>query len=715
MATAQKSQESLEKKLHKIRITRNIGIAAHIDAGKTTTTERILYYTGLIHRMGEVHEGAATMDWMPQEKERGITITAATTRVFWDYKGQRYRINIIDTPGHVDFTIEVERSMRVLDGAVVVLCAVGGVEPQTETVWRQANRYNVPRIVFINKMDRVGADFFRVVNEIKEKLGANPVPIQLPIGSEDSFVGVVDLIRMRALYWDTDELGKEYRVADIPDDMKDLAEEWRTKLLESIAELDDALMEKYFEDPESITEEEIEKALRQGTIDFKIVPVLTGSALRNRGIQPLVDAVVAYLPSPLDLPPIKGVNPKTGETEERHPDPEAPFAALAFKIMTDPYVGRLVYFRVYSGHLDAGSPVLNTRTNKKERVSRLYQMHANKQQMIDFVEAGDIAAGVGFKDVRTGDTLCDEKHPIILESINIPEPVISMALEPSSQAEFDKLSMALSKLAEEDPTFRVHVDQETGQTIVSGMGELHLEIILDRLRREFKVNAKAGKPQVAYREAITKTVTHRELLKKQTGGRGKYAEIVAEFSPPDEGQKGLQFIDDIFGGAIPKEFIPAIQKGIEQAMQNGVLAGYPMVGLKVRVFDGSYHEVDSDSQAFEMCARAAFRNACKQAGPILLEPIMKVEVVTPEEYVGEVIGDLNRRRGRVLGMEAKGNAKSVRAYVPLAELFGYVTQLRSLTSGRAFAIMEFSHYEPVPQNIQEEIVAQAKGKVKMEE
>ncbi len=715
MATAQKSQESLEKKLHKIKITRNIGIAAHIDAGKTTTTERVLYYTGLIHRMGEVHEGAATMDWMPQEKERGITITAATTRVFWDYKGQRYRINIIDTPGHVDFTIEVERSMRVLDGAVVVLCAVGGVEPQTETVWRQANRYNVPRIVFINKMDRVGADFFRVVNEIKEKLGANPVPIQLPIGSEDSFVGVIDLIRMRALYWDTDELGKEYRVAEIPEDMKDLAEEWRTKLLESIAELDDALMEKYFEDPESITEEEIEKALRQGTIDFKIVPVLAGSALRNRGIQPLLDAVVAFLPSPLDLPPIKGVNPKTGETEERYPDPEAPFAALAFKIMTDPYVGRLVYFRVYSGHLDAGSALLNTRTNKKERVSRLYQMHANKQQMIDFVEAGDIAAGVGFKDVRTGDTLCDEKHPIILESINIPEPVISMALEPSSQAEFDKLSMALSKLAEEDPTFRVHVDQETGQTIVSGMGELHLEIILDRLRREFKVNAKAGKPQVAYREAITKTVTHRELLKKQTGGRGKYAEIVAEFSPPDEGQKGLQFIDDIYGGAIPKEFIPAIQKGIEQAMQNGVLAGYPMVGLKVRVFDGSYHEVDSDSQAFEMCARAAFRNACKQAGPIILEPIMKVEVVTPEEYVGEVIGDLNRRRGRVLGMEAKGNAKSVRAYVPLAELFGYVTQLRSLTSGRAFAIMEFSHYEPVPQNIQEEIVAQARGKVKMEE
>ncbi|NPA35110.1 MAG: elongation factor G [Chlorobi bacterium] len=715
MATAQKNKESLEKKLQKIRITRNIGIAAHIDAGKTTTTERILYYTGLIHRMGEVHEGAATMDWMPQEKERGITITAATTRVFWDYKGQRYRINIIDTPGHVDFTIEVERSMRVLDGAVVVLCAVGGVEPQTETVWRQANRYNVPRIVFINKMDRVGADFFKVVNEIKEKLGANPVPIQLPIGSEDSFVGVIDLIRMRALYWDTDELGKEYRVAEIPEDMKELAEEWRTKLLESIAELDDSLMEKYFEDPESITEEEIEKALRQGTIDFKIVPVLAGSALRNRGIQPLMDAVVAYLPSPLDLPPIKGVNPKTGETEERHPDPEAPFAGLAFKIMTDPYVGRLVYFRVYSGRLDAGSAVLNTRTNKKERVSRLYQMHANKQQMIDFVEAGDIAAGVGFKDVRTGDTLCDEKHPIILESINIPEPVISMALEPSSQAEFDKLSMALSKLAEEDPTFRVHVDQETGQTIVSGMGELHLEIILDRLRREFKVNAKSGKPQVAYREAITQTVTHRELLKKQTGGRGKYAEIVAEFGPPEEGKKGLQFIDDIYGGAIPKEFIPAIQKGIEQAMQNGVLAGYPMVGLKVRVFDGSYHEVDSDSQAFEMCARAAFRNACKQAGPIILEPIMKVEVVTPEEYVGEVIGDLNRRRGRVLGMETKGNAKSVRAYVPLAELFGYVTQLRSLTSGRAFAIMEFSHYEPVPQNIQEEIVAQARGKVKMEE
>ncbi len=716
MATATKEvSPEKKKKLDKIRRTRNIGIAAHIDAGKTTTTERILYYTGLIHKMGEVHEGAATMDWMEQEKERGITITAATTRVFWDYKGERYRINIIDTPGHVDFTIEVERSMRVLDGAVVVLCAVGGVEPQTETVWRQANRYNVPRIVFINKMDRVGADFFRVVNEIKEKLGANPVPIQLPIGSEDSFVGVIDLVRMRALYWDTDELGKEYRIAEIPEDMKELAEEWRTKLLESIAELDEELLERYLEDPDSITEEDIEKALRQGTIDFKIVPVLCGTALRNRGIQPLLDAVVAYLPSPLDLPPVKGVNPETGEEEVRYPDPDEPFAALAFKIMTDPYVGRLVYFRVYSGHLDAGSATYNPRTRKKERVSRLYQMHANKQQMIDFVEAGDIAAGVGFKDVRTGDTLCDEKHPIVLESINIPEPVISMALEPASQAEFDKLSMALAKLAEEDPTFRVHIDQETGQTIVSGMGELHLDIILDRLRREFKVNAKAGKPQVAYREAITKTVTHRELLKKQTGGRGKYAEIVAEFSPPDEGKKGLEFIDDIYGGAIPREFIPAIQKGIEQAMQNGVLAGYPMIGLKVRVFDGSYHEVDSDAQAFEMCARAAFRNACRQADPILLEPIMKVEVVTPEEYVGEVIGDLNRRRGRILGMEQKGNARSVRAYVPLSELFGYVTQLRSLTSGRAFAMMEFSHYEPVPQNIQEEIVAQARGKAKIED
>ncbi len=700
----------------KLKRTRNIGIVAHIDAGKTTTTERILFYTGLIHKMGEVHEGTATMDWMVQEKERGITITAATTRVFWDYEGKRYRINIIDTPGHVDFTIEVERSLRVLDGAVVVMCAVGGVEPQTETVWRQANRYNVPRIVFVNKMDRVGANFFKVLDQIKQKLGATPVPIQLPIGEENSFIGVIDLIKMKALIWDTDELGKMYRVADIPDELKEQAEEWRNKLLESVAELDEKLLEKYIEDPQSISEQEIKSTLRKGTVEFQIVPVLCGSALRNRGIQPLLDAIIAYLPSPLDIEAVKGVDPETGKEITRPTDPEAPFSALAFKIMTDPYVGRLVYFRVYSGRLVAGSQVYNPRTRSKERISRLYQMHANKQQMIDYVEAGDIAAGVGFKDIKTGDTLCDEKNPIILESINVPEPVISMAIEPPSKADFDKLSIALSKLAEEDPTFRVKVDPETGQTIISGMGELHLEIILDRLRREFKVEAKAGKPQVAYRETITKTVVHRELLKKQTGGRGKYAEIVAEFMPPDDTKhpSGLEFIDDIYGGVIPKEFIPAIEKGIKEAMQTGPLAGYPMIGLKVRVFDGSYHEVDSDSQSFEMCAKAAFRHATAQADPILLEPIMKVEVVTPEEYVGDVIGDLNRRRGKILGMEEKGNARSILAYVPLAELFGYVTQLRSLTSGRAFAMMEFSHYEPVPSHIQEEIVARVKGKERAE-
>ncbi len=700
----------------KLKRTRNIGIVAHIDAGKTTTTERILFYTGLIHKMGEVHEGTATMDWMVQERERGITITAATTRVFWDYKGQRYRINIIDTPGHVDFTIEVERSLRVLDGAVIVLCGVGGVEPQTETVWRQANRYNVPRIVFVNKMDRVGADFFKAVRQIKEKLGANPVPIQLPIGEESNFVGVIDLIRMKALYWDTDELGKMYRVADIPEELREQAEQYRQNLLEAIAELDEELFNKYIEDPDSLTEDDILQGLRKGTVSFQLVPVLCGSALRNRGIQPLLDAVIAFLPSPLDIPDVKGVHPDTGEELTRPTDPNAPFAALAFKIMTDPYVGRLVYFRVYSGRLHAGSAVYNPRTRSKERISRLYQMHANKQQMIEYVEAGDIAAGVGFKDIRTGDTLCDEKHPIILESINVPEPVISMAIEPPSKADFDKLSIALSKLSEEDPTFRVKVDAETGQTIISGMGELHLEIILDRLRREFKVEARAGKPQVAYRETITKPITHRELLKKQTGGRGKYAEIIAEFMPPDDQQHptGLTFINEIYGGAIPKEFIPAIEKGFKDAMQTGPLAGYPLIGLKVRVFDGSYHEVDSDSQSFEMCARAALRHATAQADPILLEPIMRVEVVTPEEYLGEVIGDLNRRRGKILGMEEKGNARSVLAHVPLSELFGYVTQLRSLTSGRAFAMMEFSHYEPVPPNIQEEIVARVRGKAKAE-
>lgn len=713
--THREMRKEKREAIDKLLRTRNIGIAAHIDAGKTTTTERILFYAGVIHRMGEVHEGTATMDWMEQEKERGITITAATTRVFWKYKDIEHRINIIDTPGHVDFTIEVERSMRVLDGAIVVLDSVGAVEPQTETVWRQANRYGVPRIVFVNKMDKPGANFLRCVEQIKQKLGAKPVPVQLPIGAEETFVGVVDLVRMRALYWDTDELGRMYRVAEIPAEMKDEVEKWRNNLLEAVAEVSEALMEKYLEEPQSITDEEIEQALRKGTISHELVPVLAGSALRNRGIQPLLDAVCAYLPSPADIPAIKGINPKTGQQEERHTDIDEPFAALAFKIATDPYVGKLVYLRVYSGKLYAGEQVYNTRTSKKERVSRLYQMHANKQQMIDYVEAGDIAAGVGFKDVKTGDTLCDINHPIALESLYIPEPVVNIAVEPALQSDFDRLSLALAKLVEEDPTFRVKVDPETGQTILSGMGELHLEIILDRIKREFKVECKAGKPQVAYREAITRSVTHRELLRKQTGGRGKYAEIVAEFSPPDEGQIGLQFIDEIYGGAIPKEFIPAIEKGIEQAMQTGVLAGYPMLGLKVRVFDGSFHEVDSDSQAFEMCARAAFRNACRQANPVLLEPIMKLEVVTPEEHMGEVMGDINRRRGKILSMEPKGNAYSIIALVPLAEMFGYVTQLRSLTSGRGFAIMEFSHYEQMPSEVQEKVLAELGVNAKVEE
>ena len=693
-----------------LKYLRNIGIMAHIDAGKTTTTERILFYTGINYKIGEVHEGAATMDFMEQEKERGITITSACTTTYWTWKGVQHQINIIDTPGHVDFTIEVERSLRVLDGAVAVFCSVGGVEPQSETVWRQANKYKVPRIAFVNKMDRIGADFFGVVEQIREKLGANPVPVQIPIGAENDFIGVVDLVRMKALIWDTDEKGKNYRIDEIPEDLKDSAEEWRSKLLEAVAEQDEALMEKFFDDPDSITEDEIYSALRKATLSMEAVPVLCGSAFKNRGVQPLLDAICAYLPSPIDIGSIKGINPKTGEEEERKVSIDDPFTALVFKIMTDPYVGRLCFFRVYSGKLEEGSYVLNTRTNKKERISRIYQMHANKQNKIQKVEVGDIAAGVGFKDIITGDTLCDPDHPIILESIEFPEPVIEKAIEPKTKEDSDKLSNALRKLMEEDPSFRVRMDEESGQTIIAGMGELHLEIIVDRLRREFKVNVNEGKPQVAYRETITKSVTHKELFKKQTGGRGKYADVVIEFSPlPIESEKDFEFINEIKGGVIPKEFIPSVEKGIRSAMNEGIIAGYPAVKIKARLFDGSYHEVDSDSLSFEIAARMAFRNGCSKADPIILEPIMMVEVVTPEEYMGSIVGDLNRRRGRIVEMGSRADARVIRALVPLAEMFGYVTQLRTLSSGRAYFTMQFDHYEPTPPNIQEQIIKEAKG------
>jgi elongation factor G len=708
-----------------LRYTRNIGIAAHIDAGKTTTSERILFYTGLSHKIGEVHEGSATMDWMEQEKERGITITSAATTTYWKYpteQGQpipnvtkEYKINLIDTPGHVDFTVEVERSLRVLDGLVALFCAVGGVEPQSETVWRQANRYKVPRIGFVNKMDRAGADFLSVVRQIKEMLGANPVPIQLPIGAEETFRGVVDLITKKAIIWDNENYGMTYKYVDIPSDMVDQVNEYRQNLVEQVAEFDDKLLEKFFDNPDSITIEELKAAIRAATINMKIIPMLCGSAFKNKGVQAMLDAVVEYLPSPLDLVAVKGINPKTEQEEIRKPDANEPFAALAFKIMTDPFVGRLAFFRVYSGRLDAGSYVLNTRTNKKERISRVLQMHANKQNPIEFIEAGDIGAAVGFKDIRTGDTLCAEDKPIVLESMTFPEPVIGLAVEPKTQADVDKLGMALAKLAEEDPTFKVKYDEETGQTIISGMGELHLEIIVDRLRREFKVECNQGAPQVAYKECLTKTVEHRELYKKQTGGRGKYADIHFEIGPVDEGKQGLQFVNDVFGGAIPREFIPAVEKGFREAMNTGVLAGYPVDHMKVRLFDGSYHEVDSDTASFEIAARLAFRRAAVKAGPQLLEPVMKVEVVTPEEYTGDVVGDLNRRRGQMESMEMKANAQVIKAKVPLSEMFGYVTQLRTLTSGRATSVMEFSHYAPVPNNIAEAVIAKSKGKVKVEE
>ncbi len=691
--------------------TRNIGIMAHIDAGKTTTTERILFYTGITHRIGEVHDGAATMDWMVQEQERGITITSAATTAYWKYQGQDHKINIIDTPGHVDFTVEVERSLRVLDGAVAVFCAVGGVEPQSETVWRQADKYNVPRMAFVNKMDRNGADFYSVVNQIKEKLGANPVPLQIPIGAEESFQGVIDLIENKAVVWHDDEkLGTRYELVDIPAELVGEAEEWRGKLIEAVAEHDDELLERYFEDPDSITKDEMLAVIRKATIEMTITPVLCGSAFKNKGVQRLLDAIVAFLPSPLDVGSVKGINPKNDEEVERKPDANEPLSALAFKIATDPYVGRLAFLRVYSGKIEAGSYVMNVRTGKRERISRLYQMHANKQNPKEVIEAGDICAAVGFKDLRTGDTLCDEKRQITLESMDFPDPVIGIAVEPKTQKDLDKLNLALMKLAEEDPTFTVKVDSDSGQTVISGMGELHLEILIDRLVREFKVECNQGAPQVAYKESITSAVEHREVFKKQSGGRGKFADIQVEIGPVDEGQSGLQFVDKIKGGNIPKEYIPAVQKGFTEAMYNGVLAGYPVDSLKVTLLDGSYHDVDSDQLSFEIAAKMAFKNACAKAKPKLLEPIMSAEVVTPEEYMGDIIADFNRRRGKVEGMENKGGARVIKAKVPLAEKFGYVTVLRTISSGRATSTMEFSHYEEVPTSIAQEIVEKAKGK-----
>ncbi|MBA3900184.1 MAG: elongation factor G [Bacteroidetes bacterium] len=693
-----------------LKYTRNIGIMAHIDAGKTTTTERILYYTGLNHKIGEVHDGAATMDWMVQEQERGITITSAATTTFWNYNDQKYKMNIIDTPGHVDFTVEVERSLRVLDGAVALFCAVGGVEPQSETVWRQANKYKVPRIGFVNKMDRAGADFFSVVGQVKEKLAARPVPLQIPIGSEENFRGVVDLITNKAIEWDDATQGMTFTEIEMPADLVQQAIEWREKLVEAVAEYDDTLMEKFFEDPNSITEDELRGAIRKATIDMSITPMMCGSSFKNKGVQSMLNAVMEFLPSPMDVESVSGINPKTGNEEIRKPDAKDHFAALAFKIATDPFVGRLAFFRVYSGALDAGSYVLNTRSDNKERISRIFQMHANKQNPITRIEAGDIGAAVGFKDIRTGDTLCDEKFPIILESMTFPEPVIGLAIEPKTQADIDKLGMALGKLAEEDPTFKVHTDEETGQTVISGMGELHLEIIVDRLRREFKVECNQGAPQVSYKEALKGSVRHRETYKKQTGGRGKFADMVFELGPADEDKPGLTFVNEIVGGNIPREYIPSIEKGFKMAMVNGVLAGYPIDSMKVRLIDGSFHAVDSDSLSFEICAKIGFKDAAKKANPVLLEPIMKVEVVTPDQYMGDVVGDLNKRRGMIEGMDSKAGAQVVRAKVPLSEMFGYVTQLRTISSGRASSTMEFSHFQEAPRNVSEDVISKIKGK-----
>jgi elongation factor G len=693
----------------KLVYTRNIGIMAHIDAGKTTTTERILYYTGINYKMGEVDDGNATMDWMQQEQERGITITSAATTVFWKFNQDQYKINIIDTPGHVDFTVEVERSLRVLDGSVAIFCAVGGVEPQSETVWRQADKYHVPRICYVNKMDRSGADFYNVLTQIKEKLGANPIAIQLPIGSEDNFTGLVDLITLKAYGWDEASLGMNYFETTIPDDMSEMVAEFHNKLLEGVAELDEKLFEKFVHAPESINSEEIIEVLRKATLGNKATPVMCGASFRNKGVQHLLDNITRYLPSPLDVPAIKGMNPYTNKDEERNPDVAEPFCALAFKIATDPFVGRIAFFRVYSGALRAGGQVLNASTGKKERIARIVQMHANKQNPLDLIEAGDIGAAIGFKEIRTGDTLCVDSHPIVLESMTFPDPVINMAVEPKTTADIDKLAISLNKLAEEDPTFTVRVNEETGQTIISGMGELHLDILLDRLRREFNVECNHGNPQVAYKESIRNIVRHREVLKKQSGGRGKYAEIEIEVGPADKGVKGLQFIDEIKGGAIPREYIPSVKDGFQAAMQNGAYAGFPVESIKIRLLDGAYHSVDSDPLAFEIVARMAFREACRKAKKIILEPVMKLEVITPDDYVGDVTGDLNKRRSQLEGIQAKIGIQVIKAFVPLAEMFGYVTTLRSLSSGRATFSMEFSHYAELPEEITNDVVYKVKG------
>ena len=696
-----------------LQYTRNIGIMAHIDAGKTTTSERILFYTGLTHKIGEVHDGAATMDWMEQEQERGITITSAATTAFWKYNDEKYKINLIDTPGHVDFTVEVERSLRVLDGAVATFCAVGGVEPQSETVWRQAEKYNVPRIGYVNKMDRSGANFFEVMRQMRELLGAHPVAIQIPIGAEETFKGVVDLVKMKAIMWHDETMGAEYAEEEIPASLQDEADEYRDKMLEALAEVDDTLMEKYFDDPSTITIDEIKAAIRKGTLSMAIQPMTCGSSFKNKGVQTLLDAVCAYLPSPEDAGAVEGTYPGTGEVETRVPSPEAPMCALAFKIATDPYVGRLTFFRVYSGNVEAGSYVLNTRSGKKERVSRLFQMHSNKQNPMEKIGCGDIGAGVGFKDIRTGDTLCDENHPIVLEAMEFPDPVIGIAVEPKTQKDLDKLGVGLQKLAEEDPTFRVETNEETGQTVISGMGELHLDIIIDRLRREFKVECNQGRPQVTYKEAITRPAELREVFKKQTGGRGKFADIIVRIEPADDDFEGsLQFIDEVKGGNVPKEYIPSVQKGFQTAMKNGVLAGYPVEKLKVTLLDGSFHPVDSDQLSFELAAIQAFKHGSEKAGPVLMEPIMKIEVVTPEESMGDVIGDLNKRRGQVEGMEtSRSGARIVKATAPLAEMFGYVTALRTITSGRATSTMTFSHYSEVSPSIARSVLTECNGRV----
>ena len=696
-------------------LTRNIGIMAHIDAGKTTTSERILFYTGKTHKLGEVHDGAATMDWMAQEQERGITITSAATTCYWEWNGKNFKINLIDTPGHVDFTAEVERSLRVLDGAIATYSAADGVQPQSETVWRQADKYNVPRIGYVNKMDRSGADFFETVQQMRDVLGANPCPIQIPIGAEENFKGVVDLIKMKAVLWHDESLGAEYSVEDIPADLVDEAEEWRDKMLENVAGFDDDLMEKYLEAPETITEEEIIAGIRKATCAMQMCPMTCGSSYKNKGVQTLLDYTCAFLPSPVDAINVVGTNPSTGNEEDRKPSEDEPTAALAFKIATDPYVGRLVFFRVYSGKVEAGSYVYNPRTGKKERISRLFQMNSNKQIPMESIDAGDIGSGVGFKDIHTGDTLCDEQHPIVLESMDFPDPVIGVAVEPKTQSDVDKLGIGLAKLAEEDPTFTVHTDEQTGQTIISGMGELHLDIIIDRLKREFKVECNQGKPQVSYKEAITKTIENfRETYKKQSGGRGKYGDIIVNIGPVDEDYKegGLQFVNEVKGGNIPKEFIPAVQKGFETAMKNGVLGGYPMDSLKVTLVDGSYHPVDSDQLSFELAAINCYKNAMTKCGPVLMEPVMKLEVVTPEENMGDVIGDLNKRRGQVEGMdEARSGARIVKAKVPLVEMFGYVTALRTITSGRATSSMEYDHHSPVVSSIAKSVLEEIGGRV----